>query len=195
MPVGRPKGFDTADVLRRAISVFWQKGYDATTVKDLVSATGIGRQSLYNEFGDKRSLFAQAIQSYRDGETRYMIDLLQNAPTARDGLRAFFDAALDSGFDGARRGCFLTNSIAIRTPEDEELCALMDQSVNGLKTAFVGCIKRGIAAGEISDELDPDALGFLYFSQGQGLSVVGKCQTCRETADESIDLLLSLLDD
>ena len=65
MSVGRPKAFSPEEALRAALMVFWRKGYDATSVGDLVQATGLGRQSLYNEFGDKKQLFTKTIKNYR----------------------------------------------------------------------------------------------------------------------------------
>ncbi|MEM1440907.1 MAG: TetR/AcrR family transcriptional regulator [Verrucomicrobiota bacterium] len=194
MPPGRPKAFDANEALRAALQVFWAKGFDATSIGDLTEATGLGRQSLYNEFGDKQQLFASAIQNYRQCETACMTGILKGEGTAREKLREFFRVALDAHFDGNRRGCFLTTSIAIRSDDDPEMARLMDEGVDTLRTAFVDCIREGISSGEIDPDKDPESLGMLFFTQSQGVSIVGKCQKNRKVLDESIEALLTALD-
>ncbi|MEM6915388.1 MAG: TetR/AcrR family transcriptional regulator [Verrucomicrobiota bacterium] len=194
MPPGRPKAFDSTEALRAALQVFWAKGFDATSIGDLTEATGLGRQSLYNEFGDKQQLFAAAIQNYRECETAYMVSLLLGDGTAREKIREFFRVALDSHCSGNQRGCFLTSSIAIRSNDDPEMAKLMDRAVDTLRQAFIDCVREGINRGEISSEKDPEALGMLFFTQSQGVSIVGKCQRNREVLNRSIESLLTALD-
>ncbi|MDF1853350.1 MAG: TetR/AcrR family transcriptional regulator [Verrucomicrobiales bacterium] len=193
MPPGRPKAFDSTEALRAALQVFWAKGFAATSIGDLTDATGLGRQSLYNEFGDKQKLFAAAIQNYRQCETATMASILRKEASTAERIREFFRVALDAHFDGHRRGCFLTSSIAIRSEIEPELAQLMDEAVNDLRRAFVKCIQDGIDSGEVSANMDPEALGMLFFTQAQGISVVGKCQRDRATLDRSIEALLATL--
>ncbi|MEM9015851.1 MAG: TetR/AcrR family transcriptional regulator [Verrucomicrobiota bacterium] len=193
MPPGRPKAFDPHEVLRAALGVFWTKGFEATSVSDLTKATGLGRQSLYNEFGDKEQLFLDAIRNYRTHETATMIEVLRGPGSTVDRVRKFFKVALDSHFDGNRRGCFLTSSIAIRSEAESEVAKLMDQFADDLREAFVRCVQEGIECGDVTTTRDPESIGMLLFTQAQGISVVGKCQRNRKLLDRSIENLLEIL--
>ncbi|MEM9282965.1 MAG: TetR/AcrR family transcriptional regulator [Verrucomicrobiota bacterium] len=193
MPSGRPKAFDPSEVLRAALQVFWTKGFEATSVSDLTEATGLGRQSLYNEFGDKERLFAEAIRNYRTHETGHMIAILRGPGTSQERIQEFFRVALDAHFDGHKRGCFLTSSIAIRQDSNSEISQLMDQFADDLRAAFVECVREGVDRGELRASLDTDATGMLLFTQAQGISIVGKCQRNRDLLDRSIETLLQSL--
>src|SRR5207244_9423107 len=111
--VGRPKEFDRDAVLVRARDVFWAKGYDGTSLDDLTEAMGLGRASLYNEFGDKHSLFIQALDRYRRERFAQITEALESASSARAGIEAVFRGTVKSLWaDCDRRGCLLVNSIA-----------------------------------------------------------------------------------
>ncbi|MEM9081051.1 MAG: TetR/AcrR family transcriptional regulator [Verrucomicrobiota bacterium] len=194
MPMqGRPKNFEPEVVLRQALEVFWTKGYEATSLTDLLGAMGLGRQSFYSEFGSKRELFLLAVRNYAENETAAMISLIRGGETALEGIRSFFEEAMQAHFSQARRGCFLTNSIAILSKSDGDFRECLESCVGGLREAFVERVEEGIESGEFAQDIDSEAMGMLFFVIGQGLSVAGKCVQSRKQVEASVKELLKLL--
>src|SRR5690348_5749857 len=95
--MGRTKEFDRDQVLRKAMTVFWKKGYEATSIPDLLEAMGLSRSSLYETFQDKQSLYYEAIQHYKKLSQRKR-DVLIAAPTAIEGIRQYFEIHITSAF-------------------------------------------------------------------------------------------------
>jgi AcrR family transcriptional regulator len=93
-PLGRPRAFDTDKALDRALQVFWQKGYEGTSLSDLTRAMGINRPSLYAAFGNKEALFRKALDRYADGPAGYVRDALAE-PTARAVVERLLQGAVD----------------------------------------------------------------------------------------------------
>lgn len=107
--MARPRTIDTDRAARALKSVFWDKGFERTSVTDIEVATGLSRQSLYRAFGDKRGMYRKALAAYADDEMRIGVDALAAPGTRRERVARVFDAAL-SELD--RRGCFLWNASA-----------------------------------------------------------------------------------
>src|SRR5210317_1187307 len=87
-PVGRPRGFDEAKVLDAAMEVFWRKGYESTSLADLLEATGLHKGSLYQAFGDKHTLFISALRRYLEGMRSRKNVLLRETESPLEGIRA-----------------------------------------------------------------------------------------------------------
>jgi AcrR family transcriptional regulator len=93
MPAGRPRSFDADIALDQALGVFWEKGYEGTSLPDLTEAMGINRPSLYAAFGNKETLFRKALQRYAEGPAAYVREALKE-PTARGVVQRLFDGAI-----------------------------------------------------------------------------------------------------
>src|SRR5215212_5927342 len=112
--MARHKEFEREEALRRAMEVFWSRGYEATSVGDLVEHMGINRQSLYDTFGDKHSLYLQALDRYREVEGRKMFELLEQPGSVKRALRRLFQGVGREGLrqHGRGRGCALPRAAA-----------------------------------------------------------------------------------
>src|ERR1700733_563742 len=109
--MARTKDFDETQVLAKAIKLFWQKGYNGTSMQDLVDALGISRSSLYDTFGDKHQLYIKALESYEQAETAKRNKALDKSIPARTAIRQLLDYTLqDLISDKQHKGCFLTNA-------------------------------------------------------------------------------------
>src|SRR5215471_14534569 len=109
--MARPKEFDPDEVLERIMEQFWLRGYEATSMDDLVRAAGIGRQSLYNEFGDKRALYLRALDRYGASDGAAVLAILAKDAPIRETLREAFDALIDGAIrDRDGKGCMLLNA-------------------------------------------------------------------------------------
>ena len=108
---GRPREFDADDVLERAVQLFWEQGYEATSVSDIVVATGLNKSSLYNAFGSKEELFSRALQRYVDMRTTMLAHILVQGSAGLDDVHALFDfVELEMASPGGHRGCLAVNS-------------------------------------------------------------------------------------
>jgi len=122
--MARPREFDEAVALDAAMDCFWREGYEATSVRDLAARMGITGTSLYNAFGDKRSLFRQALQRYAERSTRERIARLESTLPPKQAIRAFLGEIVERSLDDRdRRGCLLVNSALEIAPHDPEVAA------------------------------------------------------------------------
>jgi AcrR family transcriptional regulator len=124
-PRGRPRSFDADVVLDQAIEVFWTKGFDATSLDDISAATGLGRPSVYNAFGDKLDLFLRSLERYVDTVPARALDAMRAQTTADAAIRAFLRATAESATrDASHPGCLLGSvAPAVDIPEVRELLA------------------------------------------------------------------------
>ncbi len=120
--VGRPKQFERSEALTSALEVFWTKGYEATSVQDLVDAMGVNRGSLYDTFGDKHALFVEAVEHYLNDSTSKLIEILSAGRSPLAGIQDFFNRVVNNlTSDNGCRGCLITNAAVELAPHDEEV--------------------------------------------------------------------------
>lgn len=151
--MARQREFDRDETLNKALEVFWQKGYAATSTTDLLDAMGIGRQSLYDTFGDKRSLYLEALRRYNEASVN---DLLRHLKG--DTPLAAIDNMLQAFASRPRRdnvkGCMGVNAISEFGTSDEEVNALRDASAKLLNQAVEAQLRKAAADGEIPVDTD-----------------------------------------
>lgn len=139
--MARPRTFDQSSVLAAAMDQFWRRGYEATSVRDLASAMLITGASLYNAFGDKRSLFRHCLDAYLDTYARRRIAELDASDDPICGIRAFFDDLVEASLQD-RRGCLLVNSAMEVAPWDSELAAVIQASLREIEDGFHRALQR-----------------------------------------------------
>lgn len=156
--MARPKTFDRNDALDAAIGVFREHGFEGTSAGMLVSAMKIGRQSLYDTFGDKWRLYCEAVGRYAQGESLAHLEALKQGPKAIDGLAAMIERVVKE----AHKPCLGVGSICEFGRNREELNALHSRAELGLIGALAQQIGRAQAQGDVSSGLEPEqAAGFL----------------------------------
>src|SRR5271163_973911 len=173
---GRPRAFEPETALTRAMDVFWQDGFAATSLDDLSAATGLNRPSLYGAFGDKRALYLQAYRQYRRRVNEEFAPLFQ----ARAPLRAKLSlvAALElylSGEEGPR-GCFTVLTTSSDAVADPEVRALVAEAIDSTDRAFGRLFADARAAGELPAGADPRALARLASATIHTLSIRARAQ-------------------
>ena len=185
--MARPREFDYDDVIDRAMDLFWQKGFCATSIQDLVEVTGVNRGSLYSVFGNKDGLFTTALRRYveRDGIGRIIAEG-EDRPLAAT-LNGIIDLVVDAGSkpDGAgKRGCFLTNTVVelgnTRAAPSTQLGELLVTIENMLAERFDEARTRG----EIAGERDPRALARFVIASIQGMRVMAKVDPGRQVLED-----------
>ena len=155
--MARPIEFDREEVLRKAIGIFWQKGYGGASIKDLVEATGLQPGSLYAAFGDKRGLFLAAIDSYFEDMKRMIYSMLHTDQAAIVRIETFFNRLVsDSVTDEHRKGCFLVNTLLEIPVHDQEINTRLQTMFGEVENEFKGVLKEHIASGEFGCKQSPE---------------------------------------
>jgi TetR/AcrR family transcriptional repressor of nem operon len=191
--MGRPKEFDRDAVLDRALEVFWDRGYDGTSMADLVESLGIGRQSLYDTFGDKRALYLLALDRYRTERGVTPWHLLDERPL-RPGLRALLTAIVDWLVDGTEgRSCMMVCAAAERAPHDPQVTARFCENTQQLEQRFTTRFARARAEGEIGAQHDVQALARYFANTLYGLNLTAKAVRDRAHLLQIVDVTLSIL--
>ena len=156
---GRPRAFDPDQALDVAMDVFWQKGYDATSIGDLTEALGINRPSLYATFGDKARLFDKVLDRYVNKIATAPVEAFEQEEKIDAAVTAFFATALDCAYGpGERpRGCLIVSVAGTLAPVSnsvsERLCAFSDTTVHRIVTRF----ERERAAGNLPENVSSEA--------------------------------------
>jgi len=156
--MARNKEFDRDKALDAAIGVFREHGFEGTSTDMLVRAMGIGRQSLYDTYGDKWALYCRAVERYCDMETRAHVAALRTGPCAVDGLRAMIGRVVAE----AGTACLGVGSVCEFGQTRQDLSALRRTAEERLTGAVEDCIRKAQAAGELDAALAaPDMANFI----------------------------------
>ncbi len=188
------KQFDPDRALRKAMETFWARGYDATSMQDLVEGMGINRGSLYATFGDKRSLFLKALKRYDAVHREAWTEALAARTTPRAAILGAFDEAIAAALDGGSRdGCLTVNTALELSPHDEEIAAFVAEALAGMEGFFRRMIEAGRKAGEIPETVAPEATASALLSLFIGLRVLARSRPepplLRAIADQAAAML------
>lgn len=186
-PTGRPRAFDRHDALAKAMQVFWMRGYEGASLADLTDAMGINRPSLYAAFGNKEELFAEALALYEEIEGALVTRLLDQAPTARDGIEATlrYNARVYVE-EGRPRGCMIVLSLLVGTPESDTVRALLAERRNAGEDELRLRIERGKAEGDVSSGSDAAHLAAFYTAVLHGMSIKARDGAGRTELDDIV---------
>jgi len=161
--MARPKAFDPDEALDAAIGVFREHGFEGTSAAMLVSAMGLGRQSLYDTFGDKWDLYCAAVRRYSERETSAHLEVLRGGARARDGLVAMVDRVAAD----APATCLGVASVCEFGRSRPDLAKIHDGAGHVLMAAIVDRVRLAQAEGDIAADVVPEeAAGFLAVSLG-----------------------------
>ncbi|HZE37292.1 MAG TPA: TetR/AcrR family transcriptional regulator [Stackebrandtia sp.] len=176
---GRPRGFDRDAALDTAMRLFWDKGYDATSIADLTAALGIAAPSLYAAFGGKRELFEQSIRHYQDAGRIEFSAILDAAPSAREGIARLLRDRADDFTDPAHPPGCMVLSAATNCATPEVATSLRDRRL--ANTAVVRRrIQRDIDSGLLDASADAEALTMYVGAVIQGMSAQARDGATRE---------------
>jgi TetR/AcrR family transcriptional repressor of nem operon len=173
--MARPRQFDETRVLRAVREQFWNAGYAATSLEDLMRVSGLGKGSLYAAFGDKHQLFLRALRSYNEANDTALRELLESAPRAVDALRAFVMAPVDdTSGAAARRGCFMANSTCELAAADPELLAVARRTYEATTAAVAECVVRAQGEGDVPLDADQIEIARALLAAQQGIVFMGR---------------------
>ncbi|PZT69530.1 TetR family transcriptional regulator [Streptomyces sp. SW4] len=194
--MARTKEFDPDAALRAALELFWRRGYEATSMADLVGHLGIGRASIYATFGNKRELYLKALERYEQARLPELLEDLSRPGPALPGVRALVRRfAADAASEELRgRGCFVTNTAAELAPHDPAAARRVERNWDQLETVLHTALARARAQGELPAGRDPLALARMLLVFLQGLRVVGKASADPARVRDAAEQALALLD-
>ncbi|HET6740327.1 MAG TPA: TetR/AcrR family transcriptional regulator [Kribbella sp.] len=189
--MGRTRSFDVDEALSQAMEVFWQRGFEATSMQMLCQAMDLQPGSVYAAFGSKWDLFVAAVRTYMVSVSAESIERINSAPSGVQGLRDYFDSLVDAMVDGRRRwGCLVTNSLVELTDRHPELSGVFDQHLGNLRTSFAGALTRARVAGELRPGVGAESAALLV-AVVQGMNVMAKTHPGRNVLQAVADQALA----
>ena len=192
--MARPRAFNEEEVIDKAVEVFWAKGYEATSMQDLMDAMGIQRGSLYGTFGGTQNLFLKSLKRYSVTVVKKLLEILESKPSAVESIELFFSQLVEHLLTaGELRSCLVTNSAIERGLRDEETKQLVLQLLNALENGFYKTLLRAKENGELSTDLDLKVVANYLTSSMQGLLVMGKVCSERSVLEGINRMTLSIL--
>lgn len=193
--MARPREFDEANVLDAAIQCFWKKGFEATSMRDLIDCMGITGASLYNAFGDKRALYCKALAHYLESSFGERVIRLESTLAPRQAIEMFFVEIIDRSMnDAQRRGCMMVNSALEAAPHDPDAQAIVDGFLARAEHFFLRCVEAGQRAGTISCSQTAEDLSRLLLGVLLGIRVLARAKPQRALLESVLRPVLALLD-
>jgi AcrR family transcriptional regulator len=178
---GRPLAFDRQDVLRRAMRLFWERGYEGTTFEELAAVMGISASSFQNSFGSKQRLYVEVIDLYLDETSRWFVDALtQNADT-KEAFRKLIDVAADELTRCDRpAGCMISLAGTHMAPECDQIREMMMAHRVLSEEALKERLQKGIADGDLPPRTDAAMLAAFFSTVFRGMAVQARDGASRE---------------
>ena len=190
----RPKEFSEIAALDAAVDCFWQRGYEATSMRDLTASMGISAPSLYNAFGDKQTLFARALERYLDCGARDRPRQLESSLPPKQAIHRFFAEIVDHSInDGERKGCFLVNSALEVAPHQRELGAVIAKQFAEIEAFFKRCILAAQRDGSAPLGIDANDTARLLLGVLLGIRVLARSAPSRSLLEGMARPALALL--
>lgn len=193
--MGRPREFDEAEVLAAAIDCFWERGYEATSIRELADRMGLTGASLYNAFGDKRTLYRRALNHYIETTFADRVRRLEGKLSPPKAISAFFAEIIQRSLDDERRrGCMLVNSALEVAPHDPEFRQIVTEVLGHIEAFFRRCVQAGQRDGTITTSQSATDLGRLLLGVHIGLRVLARTRPERPLLEGMVRPALALLE-
>lgn len=190
--MGRPRKFDEDAAVDRAMEVFWRKGYRGTTPQDLLDVLGIGKGSFYHAFGSKRELFSRVLDRYRDQQAVLVDEVLAQSVPVKERIATALELMIDMNFaDPDRRGCLAVNTAAELAGFDDDATTRVRAMFERTNGTFLDVIRAGQASGEISRDVDAEALAMHLLTTLIGVQLLSKTSQRSDVLKRSIPLALA----
>ena len=190
----RPKEFDRDEALEKALDAFWEKGYESTSIQNLVDRMGIGRASLYDTFGNKHQVFSEALDRYTGRLEAEVIAPLRKPGSPRRILTDFFSGLVNVHCCPDHPSCLVAKSALITCREDKETDARVVGFIVRLEDTFHEILTRARDGGEIDRKKNLRALARFLTNSMMGLSVISSVRRDRKVLQDTVRMTLSALD-
>ena len=191
--MARQKEFNRDEVLHKAMEVFWTRGYEGSSIQDLVKHMGINRQSMYDTFGDKRRLYLEALQHYSSSSTADIIAAMNSAASPVKGLEAALMTIASRPASQPYDGCLGVSAVSEYGRSDRDVSAMTDASGATLVSAFEKIIVKGKAAGEVASDVDVKATAQFMRAILSGLKISARAGAAPDSLRKIVRVALRSL--
>lgn len=193
MTRGPAKQFDRGEVLDRAMHLFWTKGYEATGMTELLQHMGIGRQSLYDTFGDKKSLYVECLEHYFGQRAAMTREVLRGPGSPLGNLKKMFRKMMEMSEQTGHCGCMIGNAVAEFGERDDELPRVLSRFFAGMREEFRDVLSRAKDQGELGPDVSVDGMAHLMLTTAQGLALLSKIEPGRKIADSVLETSFAMM--
>jgi len=176
------------------MDVFWDNGYANTSLDDLIAGTKVGRQSLYDTFGDKRSLYLQALNEHRTSTQAAMRELFASKLTIQECFGTMLVGIAKETRAQHERGCLLLSANLERNSQDKDVAAIVRQNQSEVETIFETALRKAQNSGQLARDKDPAALASFMLATIQGMRQAARAASNRTSLELTARIALSTLD-
>ena len=192
--MARPREFDRDEALAKARDVFWSRGYEGTSMADLVSELDLASARIYAAFGSKEDLFREAVALYEAQEGGFVERALVQEPTAMTAAARIFREAVDTYTrPGKPQGCMVVTAATNCAAANARIGDWLAERRRAQTDAITGRLDRALREGELQPGADARALGDYFATVIHGLSVQARDGVSRERLQKVTDLAMQLL--
>jgi TetR/AcrR family transcriptional repressor of nem operon len=193
--MARVKAFDEEHAIDRAVDCFWLRGYEATSVRDLGGAMGIGGASLYNAFGDKRTLFVKCLERYANRSSRERMARIGEKHAPKEAIRAFLSEIIERSLkDPDCKGCLLVNSALDVAPHDAAIGKAVAGYLDEIRTFFRRNIEAARRTDTVPKNIDADVVSGHLLGVLMGIRALARVKPERKLLESVVRPALALLD-
>jgi TetR/AcrR family transcriptional regulator, copper-responsive repressor len=192
---GRPRAYDPDSALAQAMAVFWNAGFDGTSLDDITAGTGMNRPSLYGAFGDKQALYRQALERYRAMAREALQETLRPDRPLREVVRAMYQRALSLYYSGAHgaRGCFMIGTALTQAVLDADVRERLAAGLHEIDDALEARMRLAQQQGELPASADPVALAKLASAVLHTLAIRSRAGEPRTAMEAIVEPALDLI--
>lgn len=190
--MGRSREFDENVVLQKAMELFWEQGYEKTSMNDLVEHMGIHRRSLYDTFGDKHTLFLKTIDCYEELIEQKIQAVISHAETAKQAMQFIFDFMIE-GYEDMQWGCLIVNSAIEMALRDKEVEEKTKEAFMQTENLLTDIVRKGQETGEFSCDYDAEVLSEILQNTLLGIRVLLRTSASKEKMHRIANFFLDLL--
>ncbi|MGG6311943.1 TetR/AcrR family transcriptional regulator [Paenibacillus macerans] len=191
--MARSKEFEESEVLLKAMHLFWEQGYEKTSLQDLVKHMGIHRRSLYDTFGDKHTLFIKTMEQYAKLTDATIKAEARRGRTAKESVRLIFDYLIETNGEQPI-GCFFVNSATELAYRDPVVSELTSEGFNKEEQLLAELIQQGQQSGEISAEQDPSLLAASLHTTMIGIRVLRRASADKKKLHQIANVTVAMLE-
>jgi TetR/AcrR family transcriptional regulator, transcriptional repressor for nem operon len=187
------KLFNPNEALCKAKNIFWAKGFNATSMQDLIDGMNISRQSLYDTFGNKQDLFDQCLSNYQKEAIQMNCEILDSDKKTKEIIHDFFDYLILTIInDTQNKNCFIINTMIETIPENSEARHIVNKNFEELQLAIYNTLKKGKDNNDFSSPFTIDELTNHIITSMYGIKVIGKLKKDKKTLDNLVKTTMSV---
>lgn len=190
MKIARQKEYERNEVLDLITKTFWKKGYKETSINDLIEVTGLGKRSLYSEFGNKKELFLECLMNYTQTLNKEGTQALQKKPLGLNNIKDFLDNRIQYVTSEDSYGCMVVNSVLEKEAIDLEIFQQVEKYLESTEELIYECLVAAQKNEEIKKDKDCHILASYIFTFVVGIMARSKSKQNITTLQNNVELLM-----